>query len=167
MALFFRLTPLRAALQAACFIWLAALQGCALAGEPMILPTDAEPLTVTTAHGPVAISVELAISDAEHERGLMFRAKLADGHGMLFVMDETRDAYFWMKNTPEALDMAFIAEDGRIAAIKRGEPYSEAVIASGEPVRFVLEIAAGEASRLGLAPGQMAQHRVIGSIAAK
>ena len=127
----------------------------------MVLPTDTEPLIIAAAGGEVSLTIEIAISAKEHERGLMHRDRLPDGHGMLFVMDETREAYFWMKDTPSALDLVFIEENGRIAAIKRGEPLSEAVINSEKPVRFVLEIAAGEAARLGLAPGNVLRHRVI------
>lgn len=130
----------------------------------MVLPTDAEPLLIATASGEVSLTIEIAIGPKEHERGLMYRDRLADGHGMLFVMDETREAYFWMKDTPSALDLVFVEENGRIAAIKRGEPLSEAVINSEKPVRFVLEIAAGEAARLGLAPGNELRHRVIKAI---
>ncbi len=133
----------------------------------MRLPLDKDPLVITTAKGDVSIALEIASSESEHQRGLMFRERLPDGHGMLFVMEETEPAVFWMKNTPSALDLVFIEENGRIATIKPGEALSEATIPSEKPVRFVLEIASGEATRLGLAPGDQTRHRVIEAIKAK
>ncbi len=161
------LLAFRAVLWAACFACAAGLQGCAHAGEAMVLPTDAEPLVIATAKGDVNLSVEIAVSEMEHQRGLMHRDRLPDSYGMLFVMDETREAYFWMEDTPSALDLVFAGEDGRIVSIKRGEPLSEAIIPSEKPVRFVLEIAAGEAARLGLAPGDELRHRVVKAISGK
>lgn len=155
---------LRAVLWAACFAFLAALQGCAKAGEPMVLPTDPAPLVITTPNGDVNLAIEIADDDKEQQRGLMHRERLPDGHGMLFVLEETREAFFWMKDTPSALDLLFADEKGRVVTIKRGEPLSEAIISGEKPVRFVLEIAAGEAARLGLAPGNEFRHPVVEAI---
>jgi uncharacterized protein len=133
----------------------------------MMLPADAAPLIVAGSKGEVALSVEIADNAKEQQRGLMFRSRLEDGHGMLFVLGETREAYFWMKDTPAALDIIFAGEDGHIITIKRGEPLSEAIVSGDGEVRFVLEIAAGEAARLGLAPGGELRHPVVSAIAGK
>ena len=62
----------------------------------------------------------------------------------------------WMRNTFVALDMVFIAPDGRITGIAANTtPLSDAVISSGVPVRAVLELAAGTAARRGIKPGDM------------
>ena len=61
-----------------------------------------------------------------------------------------------MKNTPMPLDLLFIAQDGKIKAIKQGEPFSEAVISPGVPVRFVLELKAGIAAKNGIVDGDKA-----------
>lgn len=146
---------------------LAGLQGCTADETAMVLPTDGSPLVISSAKGDVKLSIEIADDDSEQQRGLMHRERLADGHGMLFVMAATREANFWMKNTPSALDLIFVAEDGRIVTIKPGEPLSKAIISSDADVRFVLEIAAGEAQRLGLAPGDALQHPVIAAVSDK
>ncbi len=157
----------RAVILTACFVLVVGVQGCANAGEPMVLPTDREPLVVSTAKGDVDLSVEIAVTEIEHQRGLMYRDRLPDGHGMLFVMAETEPVMFWMQNTPSALDIVFIEQNGLIATIKRGEPLSKSIIPSEKPIRFVLEIAAGEAARLGLAPGDEFRHPVIKAISGK
>ena len=88
---------------------------------------------------------------------------MADDHGMLFVFEESRDLTFWMKNTPMPLDLIFVGQDGRIRAIRQGEPQSEAIISPGEPVRFVLELKAGTAARDGIADGDLLRHPAIGT----
>ncbi|RWF39878.1 MAG: DUF192 domain-containing protein, partial [Mesorhizobium sp.] len=116
-----------------------------------------------TKNGKRSFSIEVADTEAEREAGLMFREDMAANHGMLFVFDETRDVSFWMKNTPMALDLIFVGQDGRIRAIKQGEPQSEAIVSPGEPVRFVLELKAGTAARDGIADGDLLRHPAIGT----
>ncbi|MGB3832928.1 MAG: DUF192 domain-containing protein [Mesorhizobium sp.] len=134
----------------------------ASAGEQaMLLLTDPAPLVVETASGARSFSIEIASSPAQRSAGLMFRRTMADDHGMLFVYERVQQATFWMKNTPMALDLVFITQEGRIAAIRPGEPQSEAVISPGVPVRFVLELKAGTAAREGIADGDAVRHPAI------
>jgi hypothetical protein len=131
--------------------------------DAMLLPIDRTPLVVSTGSGDRSFSIEIADTSAEREAGLMFRQTMADDHGMLFVFERTAEVEFWMKNTPMALDLVFVGEDGRIKAIRRGEPESEAIISPGQPVRFVLELKAGTASRDGIKEGDLLRHPAIGS----
>lgn len=131
--------------------------------DAMLLPIDRTPLVVSTGSGDRSFSVEIADTSAEREAGLMFRRTMADDHGMLFVFERTDEVDFWMKNTPMALDLVFVGEDGRIKAIMRGEPESEAIISPGQPVRFVLELKAGTAARDGIKEGDLLRHPAIGS----
>lgn len=133
-------------------------------GQPMILPTDPAPLVVETKDGARSFSVEIAANPAERAAGLMFRRTMPDDHGMLFVHERTQQATFWMKNTPMPLDLLFIGQDGRIAAILQGEPQSLAVISPGVPVRFVLELKAGTAARQGIADGDAVKHPAIAAV---
>ncbi|TGQ17526.1 MULTISPECIES: DUF192 domain-containing protein [unclassified Mesorhizobium] len=141
---------------------------CFMAAKPssadaMLLPIDRTPLVVSTGSGERSFSIEIADTSAEREAGLMFRRTMADDHGMLFVFDRTGEVDFWMKNTPMALDLVFVGEDGRIKAIKPGEPESEAIISPGQPVRFVLELKAGTAARDGIKEGDLLRHPAIGA----
>ena len=119
------------------------------------------PLTVTSSNGAHHFTVEVAKTSAEQERGLMFRATIAKDGGMIFAPyppegGPPREATFWMKNTPSALDLLFIRADGTIAHIAdNAVPYSEAKIPSGEPIAAVLEINGGVAAELGIAEGDM------------
>ena len=119
----------------------------------MILPADPAPLVAVTGKGERRFSVEIANEPSERQAGLMFRKTMADDHGMLFVFEATQPVGFWMRNTIMPLDLIFIGQDGRIKAVKQGEPFSDAVISPDEPVRFVLEIPGGRAKEIGLAVG--------------
>jgi uncharacterized membrane protein (UPF0127 family) len=115
-------------------------------------------VTITSANGPHAFQVEQAKTAAEQERGLMFRTDLADNGGMMFwpypPEGPPREASFWMKNTPSALDIIFIRADGTIAHIaENAVPFDETPLPSGEPVGAVLEIKGGRAAALGIAEG--------------
>jgi uncharacterized membrane protein (UPF0127 family) len=132
-------------------------------GQAMILPVDPTPLVAATKSGERSFSVEIAGTPAEREAGLMFRRHMADDHGMLFVFDDAHEVNFWMKNTPMPLDLIFVGQDGKIRAIKQGEPQSEAIITPGEPVRFVLELKAGTAARDGIEEGDLLRHPAIGT----
>ena len=134
--------------------------GCATGDEPGNTAAAARTITVTVAakNGPHTFQVEQAKTAAEQERGLMFRTDLTDTNGMLFSPyppeGPPREASFWMKNTPSALDIIFIRADGTIAHIaENAVPFDETPLSSGEPVGAVLEIKGGRAAALGIAEG--------------
>jgi len=111
-------------------------------------------LEIATKSGVRMFSVELAVSNEEREKGLMYRKQVPDGYGMLFDFKQEQPVSMWMKNTYVSLDMIFIRDDGRIARIAENtEVLSERVISSGQPVRAVLEVVAGTARKYGIAPG--------------
>jgi uncharacterized membrane protein (UPF0127 family) len=118
---------------------------------------------IATKSGVHPFSVELATTEPEREKGLMFRKELPEGQGMLFDFQRDQDVGFWMQNTYIPLDMIFIKGDGRILRIAENtEPMSTKVIPSGGPVRFVLEVIAGTARKLGIAPGDRVASPLIG-----
>jgi uncharacterized membrane protein (UPF0127 family) len=118
-------------------------------------------LEIATKTGVHAFTVELADNDAEREKGLMFRRELPEGRGMLFDFHREQEVGFWMQNTYIPLDMIFIRGDGRILRIvENTEPLSTRIIPSGGPVRAVLEVIAGTARKLGIAPGNRVGHPI-------
>jgi uncharacterized protein len=129
-----------------------AVTGCSTPGsETRTASASSVPLTIATPSKRHVFTVEVARTEAQQERGLMFRSHLAPNGGMIFPMDPPRMASFWMKNTVIPLDMIFIRADGTIARIAAETiPYSLAPVSSGEPVAAVLEIAGGRAAELGI-----------------
>lgn len=118
-----------------------------------------ETMTLVTAAGDKAITVEITESNEEKMRGLMFRTALADDQGMIFYYDQPQDVTMWMRNTYIPLDMVFIKPDGTVQRIvERTEPLSEAIISSVDPVIACLELAGGAAQRLGLKVGDKIGH---------
>ena len=103
--------------------------------------------------------VWLADSPSRQAQGLMFVRALPEMQGMLFVHEKPMPISMWMKNTYIPLDMVFIDARGRIQQIvEQATPHSLDIIRSKDPALAVLEIAGGEARRLGLHTGQHVAH---------
>ena len=121
---------------------------------------EVERLEIVTKSGVHVFDVELAISDEERSKGLMFRQTVPEGTGMLFDFKADQIVTMWMRNTHVPLDMIFIRSDGTIAHIAENTvPLSEAIVSSRFPVRGVLEVVAGTTRRLGIRPGDKVSHR--------
>ncbi|MCK8780973.1 DUF192 domain-containing protein [Rhizobium sp. NTR19] len=124
-----------------------------------------EELVIQTKAGKThKFTVELALTDAQRQQGLMFRKSMAPDHGMLFDFGLPRQVGMWMENTILPLDMLFIQGDGTISHIRENTvPYSRDVIDSRGAVKFVLELNAGTAKRLGVSVGDKAVSKRIGN----
>jgi uncharacterized membrane protein (UPF0127 family) len=131
---------------------------------PAILVQSAEAdefvAVIETANGPHRFAIEIADTPDERAQGLMFRETMAADAGMLFDYGfDQNGVAFWMKNTPLPLDMIFIRADGTITQIAADTtPFSLEPVPSVLPVRFVLEVNAGTAKRIGLKPGDRLRH---------
>jgi len=122
---------------------------------------ETETLEIASKSGVHPFAVELAITDEQRARGLMFRKEVPEGYGMLFDFKRDTEVTMWMENTYVSLDMIFIRADGRIARIAQNtEPLSRNIISSGGPVRAVLEVVAGTAKKLGIAAGDRVGHPI-------
>lgn len=111
-------------------------------------------LTVHTAGGARTFDIELALTGAQMEQGLMYRPRLAANAGMLFDFRQPTKVTMWMKNTLISLDMLFLDAGGKIVDIhQRAVPQSTDVIAGKVPARYVVELNGGTAARLGIKPG--------------
>jgi uncharacterized membrane protein (UPF0127 family) len=112
-----------------------------------------KPSQISSSEG-ILISVEIARSLDEIERGLMYRNELCDKCGMLFVFPVSRQQSFWMKNTKISLDIIFIDENGIILNIaKNTTPFSTDSILSKGPAKYVLEVNSGFSEKNNLNEG--------------
>lgn len=68
------------------------------------------------------VSIEIARTRAERERGLMYKTSLGEMQGMLFVYPDEQPRKVWMKNTLIPLDVLFLAADGRIVSVLENLP---------------------------------------------
>lgn len=120
-----------------------------------------ETLTFVTKTGEHKFQVEVADTEAERARGLMRRREMAPDRGMLFDFKIEEPVAMWMKNTFIPLDMIFVSRQGAVVSIAADtEPMSERIIPSGGPVYAVIELNAGAAQKMSLAPGDAVVHRV-------
>jgi uncharacterized membrane protein (UPF0127 family) len=134
----------------------AALSECKVAPQPKLRST---PLEIETSRGKHKLMVELAVEEQERACGLMQRPRLDPSSGMLFKQRTIGPAWFWMKNTPEPLDMLFLDTDGRVLKIeKQTIPFTTNVYGTSENVAAVLEVLAGTAARLSIEPGDRVIH---------
>ena len=139
-----------------------ALQGCGAEKE------HAEPLKTFWDHFPVQIaghtaSVELAILDAEKEKGLMQRPDLGKDEGMVFLYRSPQRVSYWMHNTPEPLDIAYLDGQGRILEIYALLPLDERSVTSrSEAVQYVLELPKGWFKANGVRIGDPIDRKALG-----
>ena len=102
-------------------------------------------------------SAELATNEASREYGLMNRTALAADHGMLFAFTDESPRAFWMKNTLIPLDMLYFDTRHRLVSVQANVPPCKAdacpTYPSQAPARYVLELSAGTAERIGVQAG--------------
>ncbi len=121
-------------------------------------------LTILKSDGKgVSLQAEIATTDTERSKGLMFRRELRDGQGMLFVFDRDQHLSFWMKNTLIPLSVAYIASDGKILEIHDMTPESLSPVDSDHAARYALEVPQGWFSRVGLGPGDRLELQNLGT----
>lgn len=100
------------------------------------------------------IHLEIARTQAEQARGLMYREHMHPDFGMLFIFESDAPRAFWMKNTFISLDMIFIRSDGVVdSVLSHVPPHTLESRESHGPARYVLELVAGEAQRRGIEAG--------------
>lgn len=114
-----------------------ALVGCSHPA-PTTTPTS---LTIYGNEGPVKVTLWVADTEAERERGLMGKPSLAPDRGMLFLFADKGGpvtTQFWMKDTLVPLSIAFWNADGRIVAIRDMVPCTaDPCAVYGAPVPYI------------------------------
>lgn len=90
------------------------------------------------------IEIEIADNNFERQTGLMYRKKMDNDKGMLFIFDTSEIKSFYMKNTYISLDILYINSNNTIInIIESTQPLNETSLFSDLPVKYVLEINAG------------------------
>jgi hypothetical protein len=83
----------------------------------------------------------------------MYRERLPEEQGMLFVFEDSRPRSFWMKDTLIPLSIAYMREDWVILEIYEMEPESLEPVPSINPARYALEVNRGFFEKHGIEPG--------------
>jgi len=135
------------------------LAACTPASNGAASEQDWFEVFVVSETGRHRFEVEIADSDEEQRRGLMFRQSLAEDAGMLFLYEKAEVLSYYMRNTYISLDIIYIDVEGRIVSIAREtEPLSERSLYSAGPSIAVLEVIGGTSDRLGFGEGDLVEH---------
>ena len=126
---------------------LVAILGCADAPAPGELPT------VQMTIGSRTYTLEIANTLPTQERGLMRRDSMPDDHGMIFVFSAAAHQDFWMKNTRFDLDIIYVTADGHVDSVKTMKAYDETSVPSEGPVKWAIELNAGQGVLTGVKVG--------------
>ena len=103
--------------------------------------------------GMYRIQTEVASTDPDRQRGLMFRKDMPENQGMLFVFPMLAQHCMWMKNTLLPLSVAFLDEEGRIINVEDMAPQTETNHCARQPARYALEMNRGWFKQRGFSAG--------------
>ena len=107
-----------------------------------------------------AFMSEVAATEPEKAKGLMYRQSLPKDRCMFFVYSAEGDHAIWMKNCLIALDVAWVDAEGRVVETAEHVPPCSPMrgddcpsYGGSVPSRHFVEFAAGTFKRLGLKKG--------------
>jgi uncharacterized membrane protein (UPF0127 family) len=129
--------------------------GCGRSSAPEAAPppkTVMDHFTIPVGGRPA--SLQVAILAREQERGLMQRTDLTGDEGMIFVNARPGPLTFWMKNTPEPLDIGYADPEGMIEEIYPLLPNDQRAVKShSDRLQFAVEMRQGWYAANGVRPG--------------
>jgi uncharacterized membrane protein (UPF0127 family) len=103
---------------------------------------------------------EVAVSEPEKAKGLMYRQSLAKDRCMIFLYGEDGQHPIWMKNCLISLDVAWVDAEGRITGLIPDIPPCSPMLGDNCPnygadflCRHFIEFPVGTFKRLGLKKG--------------
>ncbi len=124
-----------------CLLVLMNAHAPAQAQEPNAPQTGLPQIALTA--GMHVIKADVADRSETRSKGLMYRRSMEQHQGMLFVFDRKEPHCFWMRNTPLALTIAFLDDDGKIVNLADMKAHDETNHCAAQPVRYALEMNQG------------------------
>jgi uncharacterized membrane protein (UPF0127 family) len=161
------IAPLAAAVLTSALAGRVLSQGCEEGHEAPPVAAPERALAVPQAlFQNVAVTMEVAKTDAERQKGLGGHAPLGETDGMLFVFEQSSFHAFWMKGMLFPLDLMWI-ENGQVVYVERNAPHFAPetpdrllpVYAPLVPATYVLEVNAGFADKYGIGAGTTVELR--------
>ena len=123
-----------------------ALLGCARGPCVAIVTPDGKPRA--------SVAVEVANTDEQRERGLMFRKHLDENTGMIFIFPDSARRNFWMHNTEIPLDMIFADPSFHVVGVAaNAAPNTDTLRGVEGNSKYVLEVNGGFCAKNGIKPG--------------
>lgn len=123
----------------------------------LTIPADSKLAEVKFPRGTIKIDdkvleVQIAETDAQKTRGLMFQNQLPEDQGMIFVFGQEQVAPIWMLNMQFPLDVIWFDANGNVVHIEKNVPPCKSALetvtctvqnADGQKAKYVLEVSAG------------------------
>ena len=106
----------------------------------------------------IRVNVEIADNFEERAKGLMFRDRLPETAGMLFVFENEGNYPFWMMNMKFDLDMIWIDSNSKVVYIAKDVSPCGISCKAVDPnsnAKYVLEVDAGFADKYGIVEGSL------------
>lgn len=137
----------------------------------LTIPADTKLAEVNFPRGTIKIDnkmldVQIAETDAQKVRGLMFQNQLPDDQGMIFVNSEEQVVPIWMLNMQFPLDVIWFDADGNVIHIAKNVPPCKSALetatctvqnADGKKAKYVLEVDAGFTDKYHITEGSKIQ----------
>ena len=128
------------------FIFFAFLAFSVCGGDerpPTLLQTrDLRITSIDGTHGETLV-LELALTPAQRQQGLMHRQLMPEDAGMLFRFERQETGGFWMEQTFIPLTIAYLDEDGTVLELRDGKPLDRTILTPAQPYRNTLEVNQG------------------------
>ncbi len=123
----------------------------------LTIPADSKLAEVKFPRGTIKVDdkvldVQIAETDAQKTRGLMFQNELPDDQGMIFVFSQEQVVPIWMLNMQFPLDVIWFDANGNVIHIEKNVPPCKSALetvtctvqnANGKKAKYVLEVTAG------------------------
>ncbi len=130
----------------------------------LTIPKDAKLAEVKFPEGTVKVDniildVQIAETDAQKTRGLMFQNQLPYDKGMIFVFSQEQVVPIWMLNMQFPLDIIWFDGNGNVVHIEKDVPPCKSALetatctvenADGKKAKYVLEVTAGFADKFNI-----------------
>jgi uncharacterized membrane protein (UPF0127 family) len=106
----------------------------------------------------IKLTAEIADTPDKSAKGLMFRKKMPDNHGMLFIFPDEQQRSFWMKNTFLPLSIGYFSKEKTLIDIQDMEPVKSEmeqpkIYPSSSPAKYALEVNQGWFKKNGIKIG--------------
>lgn len=125
--------------------------------QPVLAPENSVLATRTAVIGGSSFVLEVAETQQARAKGLSDREALAADAGMLFVFEQPGKSCFWMKDTLIPLDMLWLDDSYKLVHLEKSvspESFPQS-FCSAQEARYVVELRAGTAEKLGLKLGDV------------
>ncbi|SHO47472.1 conserved exported hypothetical protein [Nitrosotalea sinensis] len=135
------------------------------------IPADSKLAEVKFPRGTIKLDgkildVQIAETDAQKVRGLMFQNQLPDDQGMIFVFNQEQIVPIWMLNMQFPLDIIWFDTNGNVVHIEKNVLPCKSALetatctvqnADGKKAKYVLEVTGGFTDKFHITEGSKMQ----------